>query len=437
MALKFINNDRRKDNRAHIWWLNPVFYLVVCLAITLVALGQSEAGYVLEYGSDKYIGSEYVALCCAALLTIGLGMRMGWNGWVKGRVRKKIGLNDARMEQAFFVVTAICIAAYLIWYVRFAGIYGVQALLSVFSLDALSGNMYVYKRNNGSIPGITTLTEVGVIAFVLGAIILNRSESSRRSQVKAYLFIMLLLSIIRALLFSERLAVIELVVPFAVAWFGSSPKPCTAVDRWFPLAATAVMVIFFGLFEYSRSWLTHYYLVYDSFWDYILMRLSGYYTNAVNTEAMYVEYGKTSWFPYWSIQWLWQMPYMGNVYRALADTNVESLYGSLLVQWANPEYNNPGGLLTFYKDFSWLGYLLYFVFGYIVGRSYARFYSHDPKGLLFYPVFVLTMLELPRYFYLGINRGFVVVVGLIIVMFVMGQESWPRLSDHSYELASM
>ena len=111
MALKFINNDRRKDNRAHIWWLNPVFYLVVCLAITLVALGQSEAGYVLEYGSDKYIGSEYVALCCAALLTIGLGMRMGWNGWVKGRVRKKIGLNDARMEQAFFVVTAICIAA--------------------------------------------------------------------------------------------------------------------------------------------------------------------------------------------------------------------------------------------------------------------------------------------------------------------------------------
>lgn len=411
-----------------VWWLTPTFLIVLNLLIGLVAFMQSGRSYVVEFGSRKWIDLSYLLICGVFLLVLAAGVWFGRNG-LKARFRNgrciPRMLNRKRMGTAFFVVTGICIMAYLIWFTNFARMYGIRSFAYAFNTSALSSNMYLFHAENGSISGVTTFTEFGVISAVLGALLLNFDDvpSLTKRRIKELLVLVLILSYFRATLFSERLAIIELVVPFAIAWFGVSCKPLTALERWIPLLAVAILVLFFGLLEYSRSWLTHYVNYYDSFWDFILMRVFGYYTNAANVEAMYIHNGVTSWLPYYSIQWLWQMPGMGDFYSSIADPDVGALYNHLLRTLVNPELNNPGGVLTFYKDFSWFGLLFEFVFGYLLGRFYEGYRAGSPLHLIMYSVFFLTMIELPRYFYLGVNRGFIVVVCVIVVMFVCGGEA--------------
>lgn len=385
--------------------------------ITVVAAMQSANSYVVEYSSRKWITAGYMGLCFLALFLLWAGVFFGRNGELRKRtVQVKRDLEAGRVLRAFWVVTMACLLAYAIWYVRFISLHGIGGFLSAFNADELSRNMYVYRSNSGSIPGVTSFTEFGVVSAILGAYCLNSDDLDRKRarNVIAVLFVVLVFAYIRARLNSERLAVIELLVTFAVAWMGTSKKPITAVDRWLPLAAVAALVMVFGAFEYSRSWLTHYINYYDSFWDFITMRLFGYYTNASNTEAMYVANGVTSIVPYWSIQWFWQMPGMDAVYSAVAPVDVPLVYGTLLSVLANPEFNNPGGVLTFYKDFWAFGFPLYFLLGYLVGKAYGKFRRGELVGLALYPVFFLMLAELPRYFYLGVNRGFVVMIGLFL-----------------------
>ncbi len=414
--------------KAAAWWLTPAFLIVMNLAIGFVALMQSGTSYVVEYRSRKWIDVIYVAICCIFLLFFAIGAWFGRNGYKarnKSKRRAPRSLNRERMTTAFFVVTTICVLAYLIWYINFARLYGAGSFLYVFSPSALASKTHLFHSESGSISGITTFTEFGIVSAVLGAILLSYEEVStlNKNRIKRLLVLLVFLACLRAILFSERLAILELVVPFAIARFGASRKPLTFIERWIPLIAIVILIFVFGLFEYSRSWLTYYNDYYDSFWDFIFARIFGYYTNAANVESMYIQNGTTSWLPFYSTQWLWQMPGMRSFYSAIADPDIGALYGRLLSTLANPELNNTGGVLTFYKDFAWLGLLPEFMFGYLVGRSYEGYRDGDPFHLMMYSVFFLTLIELPRYFFLGVNRGFVVMVGVCVVVMVCGTKA--------------
>mgnify|MGYP002625192025 CR=1 FL=1 len=423
MGFRGMNYTAKPRNA--VWWLNPAFLIAINLIITVVALLQSERSYVVEYGSEKWIDLPYVAVSFAFLLFMALGIWFGRNGY-KAKNTKKCRsvrvLNRSRMLSAFFVVTIVCVFSYIIWYINFIRIYGFSAFLSAFNPSVLAANINQFHAETGSISGVTTFTEFGIISAALGAIIMcyDETDSFQKRRIKIWLSLIFLLACFRAILFSERLAIVELIVPFVIAWFGISKKPLSVMERWIPLAAVALLILLFGLFEYSRSWLSYYANYYNSFWEFIVARVFGYYTNAANVESMYIRNGVTSWLPYYSIQWLWQMPGMQQVYSTIADPDIGNLYSFLLHTLANPEFNNPGGVLTFFKDFSWLGLLPEFIFGYLLGRFYEGFRAKSPLHLMLYSVFYLTMIELPRYFYLGVNRGFVVVVGFCVVLMVCG-----------------
>lgn len=427
-----VNCIKRKESvkRFEAWWISPFAPLIIVFLLVLISFFQSSSAYVNEYKSNKWISSEYVVIAALLLITVALGCYFGKNGKERYYLQQKQKpLNRRRLLTAFWIITAICLIAYTIWFANFARLHGLSAFLSVFSTNALASNMYDYRLNSGSISGITTFTEVGVIAFVIGAMLIQSESLTRSDQrkIKLLLIIMILLSIERALLFSERIAVIELIVPFAIVWFCSSKKELGFWDKWIPVLAIVTLMVVFAIFEYSRSWLTHYHSYYNSYLDFISIRLFGYYTNAFNTEAMFVRFGDTSWLPYWSVQWFWQIPGMSSVYSSVADPNIAEQYSSLLKFYANAEYNNPGGVLTFFKDFSWFGIFPNFIFGYLIGRAYSGIRHSDPLSLMMFPVFYLTLLEMPRYFYLGVNRGFVVVITILLVMLICGREK--NLSD--------
>lgn len=404
--------------------------LAIVALLGFFALFQSESGYNNEYNTRKWIDAQYVAVCVISLLLMAIGCYFGNNSKKAYFTRPGTrGLNLDRIVSCFYTASFICILAYAVWYLNFALQNGVSAFLSVFSASEMNKNMYLFRANSGRIAGITSFTAAGVVMAIIGALLLQRTEiaSEKRTKVVLLLAIVFALALFRAIAFSERLALIELVVPFAISWFINSFRPVRRIEKWIPIFAILGLVLLFGVFEYSRSWLSYYSAIYDSFWDYISIRLFGYYSNAFNTEAMYFQLGEyPNILPYWTIQWLWQMPGFEGVYSAVANPNVANQFSNLLLAYANPEFNNPGGVLTFFKDYSFAGFVLYFILGYVIGRSYQGAIGSYFTSQLLYPIYYLTLLELPRYFYLGVNRGFVVVVMVLLVVVISGNSSLSR-----------
>ena len=94
----------------------------------------------------------------------------------------------------------------------------------------------------------------------------------------------------RAFFLSERLAILELIIPaVAVVAMVAAGSPRTWVSRatrWAPLIFAPAVIAVFGVFEYSRSWVFYQARTGGSFLDFAVERLSGYYTTAYNNGQM-------------------------------------------------------------------------------------------------------------------------------------------------------
>ena len=90
-------------------------------------------------------------------------------------------------------------------------------------------------------------------------------------------------------------------------------------------------------------------------------------------------------------------------------------YMDLLAVGANPEFNNPGGLLSPVIDFGVLGALAYWaVMGLVTGYLYRLYIRKHPLGMCIYPIAFLTIAELPRYIYWGEGRAFPALAYLLL-----------------------
>ena len=97
-------------------------------------------------------------------------------------------------------------------------------------------------------------------------------------------------------------------------------------------------------------------------------------------------------------------------------------YTTALEQFGNPEFNNYGGVASPFVDLGIVGGLLFFLLaGMLSGVLYRSLREGRIWGLLLYPLFVLTMLELPRYFYLGQGRATPGLVALVVVALLVNR----------------
>lgn len=404
-----------------IWWLNPYALLGVTAILVLFAFFTTNESYLTLYSEQKFVNLEYVLLAGLILILMAFGIFCGRQGYRQSALRKvgsKREVVSDRVYVACDIVVAITLLADLIWIGNFTRIYGFSALVSLFSPQSLSANVGVYRGDSGSISGITTFTEFGVVAMALLPIVIKSSDDKKSKRAVFQAALLIVLAVLRSLINSERLAIIELLVPFGISWVALSNRKKTTLMNLIPLFAVLGLAITFGIFEYSRSWLRHYVLLMDSFPEFVITRLTGYYTTAINNEAMFFAKGEISWIPYWSFLWFWSLPGMDTVYSAISNPNIDSLYHSMLAIFSNPEFTNQGGLLTYWSDFSWFGLTIYPIFGYLIGKFYGEFLRGSWSGQIVYPYIVLLLLELPRHFYLSENRGFLAVVALVLVFFL-------------------
>ncbi len=389
-----------------IWWLNPVYIYIAITLVAVYACTISENTYWLLYGvPGKYIDGSYLVIYITNAFLFCIGSLSSKDNY--GKDLKKVYL----LKNIYKFLLRLTLLAYAIWFTRFILMHGFASLFAFLTPSVQASKMYTFYNNSGKIPGLTSMTEFGVVVAPL-SIMLYQTTSNRI--YKVHFFILFVLACVRAALFSERLAVMELAIPSFIVYLSS--RNYRALYKIIPIIAIVLLFIIFGIFEYSRSWKTFYEEIYEgTYVNFVIDRVLGYYAIAANTECSYLHFNGPDYFPSQSLQWLWKFPIFDKVQSLWISTAGNHNGLKLLELYGNPEFNNPGGMLTFVHDFGFIGILLAFFFGRVVGYIYNSFRRGSLEGILLYPICVLCLIELPRYFYFGCNRACFILIGMVFV----------------------
>ncbi|MBU6179927.1 MAG: hypothetical protein KGR69_09680, partial [Verrucomicrobia bacterium] len=255
----------------------------------------------------------------------------------------------------------------------------------------LGGNLEL-KHEFKTIPGVTTWTQVSI---VLGAIRGMRWSGLLPGKIKLIsLFHLVFFGtlFVRAILWSERLALIEGGVPFFI---GALPRVTAAAGpvgrtllRFLPLLLPALALLLFISFEFLRSWQS-YSAIHSSLFEFGWRRLYTYYFEAMNTGSAILEVGG----------------FYDGLVGPLSFKAHEDIYNGLYLGTLDVEYNNPGGI---HYVASRTGNLLFGPFlamiGFWSGLTW-RAYTEGRLFSLFFPVTFLGLMEILRIpYWFGLNR---------------------------------
>ena len=385
----------------------------------LLAVSQSDAVYRL-YGTPKYLGGQHLVWALLAIAGFGIGQQLAS---VTGRPpTREPEAVDRAVRVGFWAAVCLTLFGYVVWLAV-----GVRNGFSMATLRALliSGEPgladVIRIEMFPTVKGVTTCTQFGVAAVLMGIWLHWRGER----RVLLPVISLVAIAAGRALLLSERLALIELIVPGTVVVLRSKllgrpfSLPWRLGLQLAPLGGVAALLIFFGSFEYFRSW-RFYESHFDSYIEFTVWRVSGYYTTAHNNGAMVLEVSQPYPLPYSTLRSIWLFPGLGSTpfaYEKLAGFNPAERYEAVLERFGTPELNNEGGLLQPALDFGLPGYPVYWLLaGFVAGRLYRGFLVGTLAGLTFYPLVYLAILEAPRLLYLSNTRSLPSIVLLLFVL---------------------
>ena len=422
-----------------LWWLNPVWLFAAVTGSTmLTALLQSERMYQ-QYGTLKYIEGEHFLFALLAIIAFGLG---GWIATSSGN--SPAPHTSVRMVRFWFWLTfGLCIFGYTVW----AGV-GIKNGVSFEMLDDLISAADTYaaeetvrKELFPTIPGVTTCTQFGVTAVLLGLWLYIRGDRS----VIGPIIVIAGLALIRAFLWRERTALLAFAIPGFAIWLRAyvlvrSPTPLVRVAlQLAPVFGVVGLLAFFGIFEYFRSWRI-YQGEFDSYAEFILWRVGGYFTTAHNNGAMALEMQRPLPLPYWTLQPLWEFPGMRESsfsYHALTGVDPAAVHVDMLMNYGTVEYNNEGGLFTPFLDYGFLGYLAFWLAsGFVAGKLYRSFLAGTLVGLTIYPIAFLTILNSPLIIFVFFPAAFPFVAALLLVAWLANRQPTQATDESAVPLRS-
>jgi hypothetical protein len=393
----------------------------------VVAYLLPESRYLVLYRSLKHVDTSfliyglivYAAFVAGTFAVFGTGARPQWD--------------DVLLYCRAFVwpLFALTVFGYAAWFGYSAALSGfgavTDALLDVvFARDA-GNTSYLKKELLQEISGITTCTQFGILYATVEALLWVRGGSDRWRALSRFALV-LTLSLLRALVVSERLALVEIVIPVAIVFLtsGKISKPAYRnLVRFAPVFAGFGVFGLFALGEYFRSW-NFYEPIYNGpYLRFAAERFLGYYTTAVNNGAVVFYYEPIQPFRY-TLDSLFNFPVLGGA----ADQFYVNTFGEdyidytyLLDTYANPELNNTaliGLLLNEYSLF--LAPVAAFLLGLLSVVLYNSFLKGRLVGLLLYPSFFVGALEISRIYYWAAERYFptlAFLVGSLVLFKIM------------------
>ncbi len=412
--------DYRDDALQRLWWLQPGLLFALVIGGTFAAAAMtSDSGYRL-YGTPKYITAWHCALALAAIGAFAVGCQLARvTGQTPPATPRRV---HAGVRLAFWIATLLTLIGYAAWVVVAMRNGLTLGMLREFLTtddpqvwETLSKEVFV------SWKGVTTASQFAIAAVPLGMWLILHGE--RRLIWPIGLLIGL--AGVRAVAFSERLAIIELLVPivFITLRISILGKPLSKLKRQAlqlaPVLGVMALFVFFGASEYLRSW-RYYQHEFDSFASFTMWRIAGYYSTAHNNGAMALETQRPYPLPYATTRAIWLIPGLSQTplgYQKITGIDPSERHEQMLEQFGTPELNNEGGLFQPALDFGVGGYLLFWLAsGFVSGRLYRHFMVGTLAGLTLYPLIIIAILETPRFLYLCYTRSFPGIVMLAIVL---------------------
>ncbi len=405
-----------------VWWLRPaVVFAAGSTFVGLAAYLISDWSYVLYWRSVKYMTASALLLVLGSVASFVVGT------WIANALVNKREATPAnwRVNVPWRLVGVLfqfsfwaCVAAYVVWTaVGVARGLRLQHLAAVIQGEkgVVEDLKQIYLQ---PVTGVTTFTQVGIVAVVLGVVLGTGLGWRRVWQKIAVVFV---LAATRAFFFSERLALVELFVPFVVCAVGlgySEWKPRRRrAARLLPILAPVLLLLFFTGFEYFRSWSNYYAGGRRTLAEFGATRLLGYYATAMDNAAyLFKALNPPIRVPYFTLNFLWRFPGLSgtvtNLSAALPYTYGEG-YMVLLEAGANPEFNNASGVLLPFLDYgSPAGFVYWLMAGVAVQLLFRSFARREFTGICLYPLVYVGVLEAPRILYWADGRAFLPYVFL-------------------------
>jgi oligosaccharide repeat unit polymerase len=410
-----------------VWWLSPVAVTLIVAFISIIpAATIGDERFRVLWDTPKVLTTETCLLFLAGAMTLALGamvaialipVRDGAKVWPNLEPTDLISLRKASI---------ILFALTLVGYLGFAFVI-LKAGISwedVIGTAEANGAIPLKKRAS-TIAGLTTLSQVGIASVIVSSLLLCHRRTSGEV---VQLSIIFALSILRAFIWSERLAFLELAVPVIVIYIShraSVIRSRRGLIKIAPIIALPVLFAIFGFFEYFRSWAYYRTISNESFTTFIAERLAAYYVTGLNNGQIEIDQLEVlgRW-PFATIEALWTAPGLSSfgLYEKLSagspslDARGTPDPLALLEKFGSVEFNNPSGYGEVFLDYGRFGAFAYFLLvGILAGVLYSQMRRSNTTGLLFYPLIYVGLLEFPRYIHWAQGRTTPAIVALLVV----------------------
>lgn len=418
-----------------LWWFRPVpLLLLVVIPVYLSYLGFNFENWVPR----RYVPSLDYLWGLALLLILALGALLTSVGAGRSPAADPRRITPLRVDvPGWYMATLFgaAVMAYALWFGPLLS--NPAVIVAMFSGER--GNLRDVTETQ---PGITTLTQCGVAFIVLYVIKQHGGMRPPARWETAALFTLFGLTVMRAVLWSERLAVIEAAAAYGVtaaAFVRLRSADQRRLAAMLPFVGPVLLYLAFTTTEYFRSW-AFYKDYYDSVWTFAFERLSAYYALATNSGIGLLQETR-DWPGYtgrYVLEWLYRMPGIGDILLDMVGTDPRTAYQAFLELHGRAEFNNPTGLFVTVFDIGYTGSALYFFcVGALVGVLWKSWYHHRLAGLFFYPFCFLFMLELLRFNYFAASRFVPIVASLLVAGVLMTLPQRVRRASQRKSLAKM
>ena len=405
------------------WWFKPhIVTGVWAVPLLIIATLVPDEWYREIGGTPKFLDFETFTVGLFGLLFFVSGAWLGARPFSRFSAAVQnnllpLSVKESTYRLTMYAVLLLTSVAYVIWLKS----YIVNPSLIIPILRGDPGAMYAAREFAERLPGITSFTNVSPLCILLFALYLKVTGVPLKVWDKIVMVLFLFIIFLRVFIYSERIAFIWVVIPSTLVVLGSAGKRQSMIAV-LPVILAVLVVLFFAMGEYFRSWVNFYADRWDSYWGFVLSRLAAYYITALNNGAGMFENYDTLYMPLNTADWFWKFPIeiVPGGMPALFNINTNA-YDDFLMFYANPEFNNQGFFIVF-LDFGVIGgTVVWGILGWFSGRLYHGFTKGTAVGLLIYPCWYVCILEIPRVFAFGLTRFFVYLVVTLGVISMFSQ----------------
>ncbi len=407
------------------WWIQPSGAFAVASVLTFATMAFSmgrldDLGLYSEFSTDF----QMVLVGTIAIYAAGFGIGRSAAAGLEIAPPKPAMLELLRVEGFVTgrVLAFVALGGYVLWG-SLAVVRGLRPEHVLGVLRSETGVAFAIRDNYlTTVPGLTTATQ-----FAMPAVILLIVTASNRTQTQTAVRLtglLLCFGLARAVIASERLAIIELGFAVVYAWIvrpnGGRLKRGQAL---LPVALVAVALLFFVAAEAPRSFAGK---VADgeqrSVVEFGVDRLVNYYATATANSQIILDPSNSlasEGPPIHTAGWLWSFPGVSAFveYETNSGEALTSAWRADLRKYGNEEFTNPGGWTAPIADYGlFAGFAVALSVGVAFGLAWTVTSSGTPMSHAARALLLLTILEAPRLFYLGLGRSFPWVVALIIPM---------------------